>query len=98
VVSGTFASDLNEPIGIAVFDSNVFVTTLGDGAITEFNDAGDVVNSGSFPTGLDEPGGIVVVPEPSILGMLVAGLCLLIAAGRRNRRVAATGTPIPAFF
>jgi hypothetical protein len=95
---GTIASSipslitgLHRPVGITTFGSDLFVTNegngmpAGSGTVGEYTLSGAVVNA-DLITGLDEPYGIVVVPEPATGAIaVVAGLALL--ARRPRRRV-----------
>jgi PEP-CTERM motif-containing protein len=78
-VNASLISGLNEPIGIAVDGSDLFITNAGSGTIGEYTTSGATVNT-SLISGLDGPEGIVVVPsvstvpEPSSLTLLALAL------------------------
>jgi DNA-binding beta-propeller fold protein YncE len=74
VDASLITSGLDQPFGIAL-DGNghLFVSSERSGIIGEYTTTGEVINA-SLITGLSEPGALVVVPEPSIAGLLLAGL------------------------
>jgi len=85
-VNASLVSGLDEPYGIAVSGSDLFVTTE-NGTIGEYTTLGATVNA-ALASGLHFPQGIaVVVPEPAI-----GALLLIAGAGismRRRRRQSA---------
>jgi hypothetical protein len=74
VGSGTLVSGLDNPQGIAVSGSDIFVVNEGNNTITEYTTAGAQVGSGTLVSaGLSTPTGIAVIPEPSTWAMLAMG-------------------------
>jgi hypothetical protein len=69
-VNASLITGLNEPYGIAVDGSDLFITNVGAGTISEYTAGGTLVNA-SLISGLNEPGGIAIIPttipEPSTL-------------------------------
>jgi hypothetical protein len=82
-VRSTFASGLNNPLGLA-FDSagDLFEADYGSGNIYEFTPGGAQT---TFASGLSYPAGLAfqTVPEPSALGLLAVGAAAFLV--RRHR-------------
>jgi hypothetical protein len=77
-VNAHLITGLNQPYGIAVSGSNLFVLNEGDGTIGEYTTSGEVVNA-HLVSGLSSPYGIAVtadVPEPSSLALLFSFLAV----------------------
>ncbi|HEY1786412.1 MAG TPA: PEP-CTERM sorting domain-containing protein [Pirellulales bacterium] len=84
LVNASLITNPNAISDIAVFGTDIFVTSESAGTISEYTTSGDVVNA-SLITGLTDPTAIVVVPEPSSLMLLsIAGTMLALAARRRR--------------
>jgi hypothetical protein len=82
-VNADLISGLNNPAGIAVVGSGLFVANFGDGTVGEYTTSGAAVNA-DLISRLSEPWGIVVVPEPATGSiLLMAGMGLLM---RRRRK------------
>lgn len=82
-MNASLITGLNEPYGLAVSGSDIFVANHGTGTIGEYTTSGSTVDA-SLVTGLSGPFGIVVTPEPAslaIMGMASVGALLL---GRRR--------------
>jgi hypothetical protein len=92
-VNASLVSGLNQqPAGIAVSGSNLFVENNASGtvgSIGEYTTSGATVNA-SLITGLGNPTGIAVVPVPEpATGLLVMGGMLGLAVSRRRAGVSA---------
>ena len=96
-LNSSFITDLNEPYGISVLGSDLYVTeSMAGGTVAEYTTSGQSVNiSSQYPTvtGVGYPAGIDVVsslsaaPEPysQAMGMIVVALFVVL---RLRRRVA----------
>jgi len=88
-ISSNPALGLNSPKDLA-FDANgdLYVTDNGNNTVTEYNAAGDLINT--YSTDLDGPCYLAIspadlaVPEPSTYAMLFGGLGLLYYFNRRR--------------
>jgi PEP-CTERM motif len=84
-VNASLVSGLSNPLGIAVFGGNLFVSQYGPNTIGEYNAITGATVNASLVSGLNGPYGIDVVPEPSTwaAGLLTAG-ALLCSTWRRR--------------
>ncbi|MGH7994533.1 MAG: PEP-CTERM sorting domain-containing protein, partial [Limisphaerales bacterium] len=78
----TFASGLDGPEALAFNNAgDLFETDAGDGIIYEFSPSGSrttFVSGFNNPAGLAFQGGALPVPEPSTVGLFVAGAAALL--------------------
>ena len=67
------SSGLDQPYGIALDENgHIFAANQRSGAISEYTTTGVTINA-TLITGLDEPLGLVVVPEPSTVCLIFLG-------------------------
>jgi hypothetical protein len=81
-VNASLISGLNNPQGIAIFGSDLFVVNTGSSTIGEYLPDGTTVNA-DLLSGLNSPYGIAVVPEPSVVALMGSGV---VALGLWRRR------------
>jgi hypothetical protein len=77
VNASLISTGLNDPFGLAISGDYLFVANERAGTIGEFTTSGVPINT-ALVTGLNNPMGLVVVPEPSAAGMiLLAGVAFV---------------------
>jgi len=92
-VNAALISGLDEPFGIAVSGSDLFVTNTATGTIGEYTTSGATVNAALIPVpgspaGEGLPAGIAIanIPEASTWVMSLTGFAALAFAGNRRAR------------
>jgi DNA-binding beta-propeller fold protein YncE len=65
---------LSNPLDLAVFDGHLYVVNNGTNSIGEYNAATGATINAALITGLSDPQGIAVVPEPATLALAAFGL------------------------
>jgi hypothetical protein len=88
-VNAALISGLDDPLGVAVSGSDLFVINLVGDTVGEYTTAGATVNA-ALISGLDGPAGIAItgssVPEASTWAMALTGFAALAFAGFRRAR------------
>ncbi len=85
VNTSLISSGLDQPFGLAVFGNDLFVSSQRSGIVGEYTTAGMPINA-SLITGLSEPNGLVVIPEPLPNILIIYGLGLIILL-KRTRQI-----------
>jgi hypothetical protein len=88
-VNAALISGLDDPLGVAVSGSDLFVINFAGDTVGEYTTAGATVNA-ALISGLDGPAGIAItgssVPEASTWAMALTGFAALAFAGFRRAR------------
>lgn len=71
-VNASLISGLGDPWAVAVSGDDLFVLNAENESIGEYTTSGGTVNA-ALITGLSDPIGITIVPEPSVLALILSG-------------------------
>jgi streptogramin lyase len=78
-VNPAFITGLSNPLDLAEFGGNLYVVNNGTNSIGEYDAATGATINSALITGLNDPQGIAIVPEPTAWTLFVAGLAVLFA-------------------
>jgi hypothetical protein len=82
-VNPAFITGLSNPLDLTAFGGNIYVVNNGTNSIGEYDAATGAAINAALITGLNDPQGIAVVPEPAALALFAAGAAILLVTRRR---------------
>ncbi|WP_042725790.1 NHL repeat-containing protein [Chthoniobacter flavus] len=87
LMNAQFVSGLTAtPKGLAEYNGTLYETNLTGGTIGEYRESdGTPVGTGTLISGLQEPFGIAIVPEPTVGAFLSFGACFSLFMRRRRK-------------